>query len=86
MIIDRAGNVWFGHPGGFPDFQGGGATRYDGKSFEHFTREDGLTLDTVYAIAEDKDGNIWFGSAGDGACRYDGKTFTDLSASAGQKK
>jgi ligand-binding sensor domain-containing protein len=80
MIIDRAGNLWFGHPGGFPAGKGGGASRYDGKSFKHFTQKDGLGSATVYGMLEDKAGNIWFGSADAGACRYDGKTFTNFSA------
>jgi hypothetical protein len=80
MIVDRKGNLWFGHPGGFPGGKGGGASRYDGKSFKHFTRKDGLSSLTVYGMLEDKAGNIWFGSADAGACRYDGKTFTKFSA------
>ena len=82
MIVDRAGNLWFGHPGRFSDTPRGGATRYDGKSFKHFTQEDGLGSRTVYGMLEDKAGNIWFGSADAGASRYDGKTFTNLSATA----
>ena len=27
MIIDQAGNLWFGHPGSFPDGKGGGARK-----------------------------------------------------------
>ena len=80
MIIDRAGNLWFGHPGSFPDGKGGGASRYDGKSLQRFTQKEGLGSLTVYCMLEDKAGNIWFGSADAGACRYDGKTFTDFSA------
>ena len=82
MIVDRAGNLWFGHPGGFPGGKGGGASRYDGKSFKHFTQRAGLSSLTVYGMLEDKAGNIWFGSADAGACRYDGKTFTDFSATS----
>jgi two-component system sensor histidine kinase ChiS len=80
MIADRAGNLWFGHPGRFRDGRGGGASRYDGKTFKHFTRKDGLGSATVYCMLEDKAGNIWFGSADAGACRYDGKAFTNFSA------
>src|SRR5262249_16944030 len=60
----------------------GGASRYDGKSFKHFTREDGLGSLTVYCMLEDKAGNIWFGSVDAGASRFDGKTFTNYSAIA----
>src|SRR5262249_40594037 len=74
------GNLWLGHPGQFPRGHSGGASRYDGKSFKHFTQKDGLSSLTVYCMLEDKAGNIWFGSADAGACRYDGKTFTHFSA------
>ncbi len=37
MIVDRAGNVWFGHPHDQRGGARGGATRYDGKAFTHFT-------------------------------------------------
>ena len=39
----------------------------------------GDSRDFIQAIAEDKDGNIWFGSVNAGACRYDGKSFTNFS-------
>jgi hypothetical protein len=77
MIVDRAGNIWLGHPG---LGSGGGASRYDGKSFKHFTQNDGLNSTNVYCMLEDTAGNIWFGSVDAGACRYDGKTFTNFSA------
>jgi len=80
MIVDRAGNVWLGHPG-HPG-GGGGASRYDGTSFKRFTPKDGLNSANVYAVGEDKAGNIWFGSVDAGACRYDGRTFTNFSAAA----
>lgn len=80
MILDRAGNIWFGHPGASREAVGGGATRFDGTSFTHFTKQDGLNGTNVYCMLEDKAGNIWFGSVDAGACRYDGKTFTNFSA------
>ena len=69
-----------GHPGGFRTTDEGGATRYDGKTFEHFTRARGLNSGNVYCMLEDRDGNIWFGSVDAVLCRYDGKTFMDFSA------
>ena len=60
----------------------GGATRYDGKAFTHFTQEEGLPSTNVYCMLEDRDGRIWFGSVGYGASRYDGKTFTNFSTAS----
>jgi len=95
IIEDSKGNIWFGR-------DGYGATQYDpstplsasGKTFTHFTKEDGLCSNNVASIAEDADGNIWFGSITSdfppinegGVARYDpsaslrpgGKTFTQF--------
>ena len=82
FLEDSRGNVWFGR-------DGYGATCYDGKSFTHFTKDDGLYSNNVQAIAEDHAGNIWFGSrvaekddpdehkrfGPGGITRYDGKNF-----------
>ena len=76
MILDRHGNLWMGHP----DTHTGGATRYDGESFEHLTTDDGLGSTNVYCMLEDRAGHIWFGSVNAGVCRYDGESFTYFSA------
>jgi uncharacterized protein (TIGR03067 family) len=76
----RLRNDWFGHPGKWAGGgEEGGATRYDGKAFTHFTQKEGLPSEYVYSMLEDREGRIWFGSAGYGASRYDGKTFTNFS-------
>lgn len=62
------GNIWFATTGE-------GAYRYDGELFTQFTKKDGLNSDCVYAILEDKEGNIWFGTE-NGACRYVGRSIT----------
>ena len=43
--------------------------------FFHLTTADGLSHDIVYAIAQDPQGFLWFGTQ-DGLNRYDGYTFT----------
>ena len=70
IIQDKTGNIWFVN-------LYNGLCRYDGKSFTHFTEENGLCNDTITCIYEDKKGNLWFGSdAGKsgtgsaGLCRY----------------
>ena len=62
---DKSGNLWFGT-------QGGGVSRYDGKSFTNFTTAQGLANNVVSSICEDKSGNLWFGTQGGGVSRYDG--------------
>jgi ligand-binding sensor domain-containing protein len=85
LIEDKKGNIWFGR-------DGFGACKFDGTSFTHFTRKDGLCSNNVSSIVEDKQGNIWFGSLSSdfpeyikdgGVCRYDGNTFTKYPEIAG---
>jgi len=70
MVIDRAGAKWFGT-------WGGGASRFDGTTWKNFTVKDGLTGNIVYAIATDRDGNLWFGT-NHGVSRYDGESWENL--------
>lgn len=63
--MDHFGNIWFGT-------QGGGVSRYDGKTFVTFTTAQGLASNSVWSILEDKSGNMWFCTNG-GVSKYDGK-------------
>ena len=58
-------------------------SRYDGKSFTHFTEKEGLSNNSVKSILEDKSGNLWFGTYGGGVSRYDGKSFTHFTEKEG---
>jgi ligand-binding sensor domain-containing protein/signal transduction histidine kinase len=75
-IMDKTGNLWFGT-------QGGGVSRYDGKSFTNYTTTQGLADNNVWSITEDKTGNLWFGTFGGGVSRYDGKSFTNFTTVQG---
>jgi ligand-binding sensor domain-containing protein len=77
---DKKGNIWFAR-------DGFGACKYDGVSFTHFTKKDGLCSNNVSRIVEDKQGNIWFASITSdfpksikegGLTCYNGKTFTQF--------
>lgn len=80
LLEDSKGNLWFAR-------DGYGACKYDGRSFTHFTKADGLCSNNVASIEEDAQGNIWFGSITSdfpeyiqegGVSRYDGNTFTQF--------
>ena len=80
LIEDKEGNLWFGR-------DGFGACKFDGTSFSHFTKKDGLGSNNVNSIIEDNQGNIWFTSIPSssveeskegGICRYDGNTFSQF--------
>ena len=47
--------------------------------FRHFSVEDGLSQSTVRAIAQDCQGNLWFGTQ-NGLNRYDGYEFKTFFA------
>ena len=50
---DSEGNMWFAR-------DGYGACKYDGKSFTHILKSDGLHSNNVTEIEFDSKGNIWF--------------------------
>ncbi len=75
-ICDRFGNLWF-------CTDGGGVSRYDGKSFVNYTNAQGLPNNNVRCITEDRNGNLWFGTYGGGLSFYDGRTFTNFGTEQG---
>jgi len=90
---DKQGNIWFSR-------DGYGACKYDGNTFTHYTRKDGLASNGVQVIHEDNQGNLWFGSrvaekdnpnegsrTGDGGLsKFDGKTFIQFTEIKGLSK
>ena len=85
IFEDSKGNLWIGN-------NGIGVLLYDGNSTITFTdlnRQNGGVLSLegtpnhVFAIAEDSDGNIWFGDRDTGAWRYDGKTLKSYTLKDG---
>lgn len=83
---DNQGNFWFGSriaEKDNPDRDGrtgnGGLSRFNGKTFTRFDGIEGLSKNDIYAINEDKNGNIWIGANRLGVYRYDGKEFTLFS-------
>lgn len=71
IFQDSKGNYWFGS-------HNEGISFYNGKSFEYFTTNEGLSDNQIRSIQEDKDGKIWFETA-KGASVYDNGTFTTYS-------
>ena len=73
---DRWGNLWFGT-------NGGGVSKYDGKTFVNYTTEHGLASNVVWCITQDHAGNLWFGTDGSGVSKYDGEAFTNYTTGDG---
>ena len=76
ILMDTRGNLWFG------SFEGG-VSKYNGKTFTHFTEREGLCFNYVSCISEDSYSNLWFGTLGGGVCVYNGETFTQFSQGEG---
>jgi len=76
MLQDQSGNLWFGT-------NGGGVSKYDGKSFTNFTEKEGLSNNIVLSMLQDQSGNLWFGTSGGGVSKYDGKSFTNFTEKEG---
>ena len=93
IMEDMDGNIWIGR-------SGYGACKWDGKTFTHFTKKEGLPSNCVQAITKDSRGNIWFGTrvaekdhpdsdkrvGESGLTKYDGKMFTQFPEPKGLSK
>lgn len=75
IFQDSKDNLWFGT---IDD----GVVKYDVKTLTYFSNPDGFYNQTVYAINEDNDGNMWFGTD-QGVYKYDSKTFKNYNQKDG---
>ncbi|MBI9039952.1 two-component regulator propeller domain-containing protein [Lutibacter sp.] len=69
IFQDSKGNYWIGS-------HNEGISFYDGKTFEYFTTNEGISDNQIRSIQEDKNGNIWFGTA-NGVSVHDRGKFTN---------
>ncbi len=78
IFQDSKGYIWFAT-------QGGGVSRFNGKTFKNFSKADGLISNDVTYINEDKTGNIWIATA-EGVSKFNGVSFTNYSSKDGLSK
>lgn len=52
-------------------------------TFRNYSVDEGLAQSQVYAMCEDNNGNIWFGTRGGGLSRFDGIDFTSYTTQEG---
>lgn len=86
VLADSKGRIWIGN-------NGIGVLLMEGNSIIHFSEKNNLihptstrrgdksppgTLEHVFAMEEDAEGNIWFGDRDTGPWKYDGKTLTNV--------
>jgi ligand-binding sensor domain-containing protein len=65
---DSAGNIWIGT-------DGFGLTRYNGETFETFTKDHGLPDNAIGDLMIDSKGDLWIGTCFGGVSRFDGVRF-----------
>jgi ligand-binding sensor domain-containing protein len=70
---DKKGNLWLAH-NDWPVNTNFTLYKYDRKSFTKIIEQNKPDNPAIFGIIEDKNGNIWFGTA-KGVCRYDGNAF-----------
>ncbi len=75
IFKDSRGLLWLGTDAGLCSF--------DGRSFRIYKPAEGMTASQIWAIAEDGEGNMWFGSYGNGLYKYNGRHFVNFTANNG---
>ena len=73
MLQGKDGSIWVGTMNG--------VSKYNGLSFENFTKKNGLAENRVTSSCQDNQGNIWFGHWSGGITKYDiqAKTFSEIT-------
>ncbi|UJH92320.1 histidine kinase [Antarcticibacterium sp. 1MA-6-2] len=75
LLVDSNHILWIGTENG--------VVKKENDVFNYFFEEDGLALNSCWAIAEDPNKNLWFGSYGEGVSIYDGYKFKLISKKEG---
>jgi len=75
LLVDSNNTLWIGTENG--------VIKKENDVFTSFFEEDGLALNSCWAIAEDNKERIWFGSYGEGLSVYNGSNFKIISEKDG---
>src|SRR5450759_603897 len=82
IIVAADGSLWFSTTGGAVS-SGVGAYHFNGKTWTHYTKENGSGFDEISSSMVTPDGAIWFGSFCCGVSRFDGNTWTTYTTTNG---
>lgn len=83
IMLDRAGTIWAGTHQGVCRLEGETFVAFPLPRVEVEKPESRFSPKVVFAMIEDRAGNLWFGTDGEGVHRYDGKAFTSYTAKDG---
>ena len=75
LLVDSNNSLWIGTDNGI--------VKKENDIFNYFFEEDGLALNSCWAIVEDSNKNLWFGSYGKGLSIFDGISFKIISRDDG---
>ncbi len=73
---DQSGSIWFGT-------MGQGVFKYDGKTFQHYTKKNGLSHENISCVIQDNSGTIWFATEGGGVTSFNEKGFSRFNLQYG---
>ena len=77
LLNDRAGNIWIA------TWDGGGLSKYDGRTLTNYSVAQGLSSEHVFSLLEDRNGNIWIGTDHNSVNKFDGKFITQYKIGNG---
>ncbi len=83
ILIDSSGTIWVGTHGGVCRFENGKFVKFALPWIEVEKPESRFGPDVVFAMYEDREGDIWFGTDGEGAHRWDGESFASYTTKEG---
>jgi len=81
IAVDKNNNIWIGTGN-----DGMGIAKFNGTTWTTFTQHstnnnvDSLCSNSIYFIAGDIDGSVWFGSWGSGVTKFNGTTWTTYAS------
>jgi ligand-binding sensor domain-containing protein len=83
ILIDSSGTIWVGTHGGVCRFENGRFVEFALPWVEVEKPESRFSPDVVFAMFEDRNGDIWFGTDGEGAHKWNGESFTSYTTKDG---